>query len=468
MLSTPAAQALPVALAPHVWRNTRWVGSIAGRATTPDLLAGATSSAEQKRSITRIYASACADLAQSTLGGLLPRSSEWERWFAGLRSTARELSPAHGNSQVVQRALFHGARLEGSDASWAHQLRRGFSALLAAGLPEPVPALIGEDLDTFRAADARWLGQHSTSLFGEGVGCAPVAVPHDDFQIPLETTRWPTTRLRPSPLNPRGELDPASIEDLAASIEAHAAHGGILQPLLVTPDGTVVAGHRRLAAARRAGLSDVPVSVHALTPIEVLEVQIVENLQRSDWTVVEEARAYQNLVAAGVSHASIARNVGVPANRVRERLTLLELDQRVQQGVHRGELPLRVALLLLPLRDHARQWRLASSAIRRRLTVAQVRRLVETALALPPPPRPSCSYLPADDEPEGAGLSLCRQTALEALCVRADRHISFGELAALAEQECCACGLSSTPTVCADCPNLHLLQAVANHGASRG
>ena len=73
MLSTPAsAQDLPLVLAPRVWRDTRWVGSIAGRATTPDLLAGATSSAEQKRSITRIYASACADLAQSTLGGLLP------------------------------------------------------------------------------------------------------------------------------------------------------------------------------------------------------------------------------------------------------------------------------------------------------------------------------------------------------------------------------------------------------------
>ena len=56
MLSTPAAQDLPVALAPRVWRDTRWVGSIAGHATTPDLLAGATSSADQKRSITRIYA----------------------------------------------------------------------------------------------------------------------------------------------------------------------------------------------------------------------------------------------------------------------------------------------------------------------------------------------------------------------------------------------------------------------------
>jgi hypothetical protein len=105
--------------------------------------------------------------------------------------------------------------------------------------------------------------------------------------------------------------------------------------------------------------------------------------------------------------------------------------------------------------------------MRRRLTVVQVRRLVETALALPPPP-PACSSLPADDAPEDEGLSLCRQTAMDALRAAADRHISFAELAALAERECCACGLGSAPTVCADCPNLHLLQAVARQAVSRG
>jgi ParB family transcriptional regulator, chromosome partitioning protein len=468
MLSTAEpAHDVPTSLAPRVWRDKRWVGSIAGRTTTPDLLAGASLSADHARTITRIYAAACADLAEAMLGGLSPRSAEWDCWFGGLRSTARELSPAHGNPHIVQRALFHGVRLEGTDALWAHQLRRGFSALLAAGLPEPVSALIGEDLDTFRAADTRWLEHESESLYGGCAGSESLAAPAVICEIPLEATRWPLSNLRPNPLNPRGKLDPTSIEELTASIAAHAAQGGILQPLLVTPDGTVVAGHRRLAAARRAGLIDVPIVVRALSPVEALELALVENLQRADLTPVEEARAYQHLVAAGATLASIARRVGVPASRVRERLALLDLDERVRERVHRGDLPLRVALLLLPLRDHGRQWRLASTAIRRRLTIAQVRALVETALALPPPP-PSCSSLPADDEPEGAGLSVCRQTALEALRAESDRHISFGDLVALAVKECCACGLASAPTVCADCPNLHLLQAVARHGTGCG
>ena len=149
----------------------------------------------------------------------------------------------------------------------------------------------------------------------------------------------------------------------------------------------------------------------------------------------------------------------MPASRLRERLPLLDLDVRVQEQVHRGELPLRVGLLLVPLRDQGRQRRLANLAVRRRLTVVQVRRLVESALALPPSPAPAAP-LPPDDEPNGGGLSLTRLEALEALRTQPDRTITYGQLAALAHGECCACGLGSAPTICAECPNLHLLQAV--------
>ncbi len=297
MISTcTPAEDIPVALEPRAWRNTRWVGSIAGHATTPDLLAGAFLGADHQHAITRTYAAACADLAQATLGGAAPSSASWDRWFAGLRSAARELSPARGNPHVVRRALFHGARLEGADASWARQLRRGFSALLAASLPEPVPALVGEDLATFRTADDAWLARQSLSQSNQPdqalstadlVAAEPTGPLTSTCSSPGEAPRWPTASLRPNPLNPRSQLDPSDIDELAASIVAHAAHGGILQPLLVTPDGTVVAGHRRLAAARRVGLADVPVVVRSLSPIEQLEIQLTENLQRSDLSPIE-------------------------------------------------------------------------------------------------------------------------------------------------------------------------------------
>src|SRR6266545_6880797 len=279
--------------------------------------------------------------------------------MCGRRSAARELSPRNGNQHVVQRALFHGARLESADASWAHQLRRGFSALLAASLPEPVPALVGEDLAAFRSIDAAWLARQT-----RGESESSLSEPVRPLADATGTLRWPTASLRPNPLNPRRPFDPTNIDQLAASIIAHADHGGILQPLLITPDGTVVAGHRRLAAARRVGLADVPVIVRALSPVEQLESQLTENLQRSELSAIEEARAYSHLLDAGATLASIA--------------------------------------------------------VRRRLTVVQVRQLVETALALPPMPAPA-TPLPSDDEPSGGGLSHTRLETIEALRAQAAR-----------------------------------------------
>jgi ParB-like chromosome segregation protein Spo0J len=219
---------------------------------------------------------------------------------------------------------------------------------------------------------------------------------------------------------------------------------------------------RRRAASAVPRHAPVPVIVRTLSTVEVLEIQLTENIQRSDLTPIEEARAYSRLLEAGATLASIARAVGVPASRVRERLALLDLDERVQQRVHRGELPLRIGLALVPLRDQARQRQLAGLAVRRRLTVAQVRRLVEAALALPPEPV-AAAPLPPDDEPSGGGLSPSRLEAIETLRAQADRSISFAQLAALAETACCACGLASVPAVCAECPNLYLLRAVLRH-----
>src|SRR5712692_683680 len=213
---TPADQ-IPVALEPRAWRNTRWVGSIAGHATTPDLLAGAFLGADHQHAITRTYAAACADLAQATLGGAAPGSASWDRWFAALRSAARELSPAHGNQHVIQRALFHGGRLEGTDTSWVRQLRRGFSALLAASLPEPVPALVGEDVAMFRSADEAWLARQSLGR-SDAAPSEQTNLLGDTCSSRGEAARWPTASLRPNPLNPRSRLDPADIDELAASI----------------------------------------------------------------------------------------------------------------------------------------------------------------------------------------------------------------------------------------------------------
>jgi hypothetical protein len=102
----PAIEDTPaIALAPRAWRDTRWVGQVSGQATTHDVLAGAWVSPEARRAVSRAYAAACADLAQAILGGLPPHSTDWNRWFAALRTVARELSPSQAGVHIVRRAL---------------------------------------------------------------------------------------------------------------------------------------------------------------------------------------------------------------------------------------------------------------------------------------------------------------------------------------------------------------------------
>src|SRR6266581_3409769 len=168
--------------------------------------------------------------------------------------------------------------------------------------------------------------------------------------IPSTETR-PVNDLRPNPLNPRGELHVAGLDELADSIRAQ----GVLQPLLVTPGGVVVAGHRRLAAARLAGLSEVPVVVRDLDAVQQQEIMLVENLQRQDLSAVEEARAYRRLLDDGHTTAQLARRVGVPAARINGRLVLLRLDEQVQWMFHRADLPLTLAPVLCKVTDPLRQ-----------------------------------------------------------------------------------------------------------------
>ena len=127
----------------------------------------------------------------------------------------------------------------------------------------------------------------------------------------------PVDAIVPNPANPR--LDVGDVSELAASIKAQ----GIRQNLLVTPTGdgryTLVIGHRRLAAAKQAGLDSVPCAVAALSEREQREIMLVENSQRRDLTLLEEANGIQGLLDLGESQADIARKTGRSADYVRAR-----------------------------------------------------------------------------------------------------------------------------------------------------
>ena len=159
-------------------------------------------------------------------------------------------------------------------------------------------------------------------------------------------------RLRPSKTNPRGKISAAEIAELARSVESH----GILQNLVVRPldgeDGQfeIVAGERRWKAAKAAKLATVPTMVRKLTDAEVVEIQLVENLQRADVHPLDEAKGYKTLVKLGTSSVSeIAAKVGKSESYIYQAMKLAELIPYGQDAFREGRITKHHAVLIARL-----------------------------------------------------------------------------------------------------------------------
>ncbi|HEX5759550.1 MAG TPA: ParB/RepB/Spo0J family partition protein, partial [Thermoanaerobaculia bacterium] len=193
-------------------------------------------------------------------------------------------------------------------------------------------------------------------------------------------TELPVDRLQPNRLQPRSAFDEAALDELAESIRTQ----GVVQPLVVTSseDGTytIVAGERRWRAARRAGLATVPVVVRRLgDERELLELALVENLQRSDLNAIEEAEAYRALQEGfGLSQEGVAARVGKSRAAVANAVRLLKLADEVRQMLRDGRLTAGQARPLLAL-DPAAQVAMAERAVAEGLSARQLERLAGEA-----------------------------------------------------------------------------------------
>ena len=196
-------------------------------------------------------------------------------------------------------------------------------------------------------------------------------------EAPAPIQSLPIDQLKPNRFQPRTRFDDEAIEELAASIRTQ----GIVQPLVVSPnpDGTyvIVAGERRWRASRRAGLESVPVVVRQVADDrEMLELALVENLQRSDLNPLEEAEAYLSLQEKfGLSQEDIASRVGKARTTVTNALRLLRLPDEVQDLLREGRLTAGQARPLLGLPSREAQLALADRAVREGLTARDLERL---------------------------------------------------------------------------------------------
>lgn len=225
---------------------------------------------------------------------------------------------------------------------------------------------------------ARRLGRGLDALMSH----APAAA-HQDIRFPGRSAadgfhRIPVAAIVPNPLQPRKVFAESDLAELRASIQAN----GLLQPLLVRPQGDgfqLIAGERRFRAIQALGWRDVPVHVRDLNDKDILTIALVENLQRSDLNPIEEAEGYQELVDRfSLTQQEVADAVGRERSTVANMLRLLSLPDTIRGMVRQGEISLGHARALLGLPDKAQMQALAREAAAGKMTVRDIERRVRT------------------------------------------------------------------------------------------
>lgn len=207
-------------------------------------------------------------------------------------------------------------------------------------------------------------------------------IPTGDHPARGDTVRLVAVDLiAPNPRQPRTVMDAARLEELAASIRSH----GLIQPLIVTEtvEGFVlIAGERRWRASRLAGLTEVPVVIKETTPQDMLELALIENIQRADLNALEEAHAYRQLTEEfGLTHEAVAERVGKARTTVTNVLRLLALPEAIQAAVSDERISGAHARALLPLPTPEAQMAAMHQVLKLNLSVRQTEALVTGLLA---------------------------------------------------------------------------------------
>lgn len=199
-------------------------------------------------------------------------------------------------------------------------------------------------------------------------------------------------KIRPNPYQARRAFDPEAMKDLVESIKVY----GILQPIIIRKldeeNYQIIAGERRLNAARKLGLEKIPAIVREYTDAQMNEVSLIENVQREDLSVLEEAGAYERLIREfGYTQENLAAKIGRSRSHIANLLRLLKLSPKVREMVAAGKISMGQARPLLAIEDESMQVNVAEMVISEDLSVRKVEAFVKELRnsGLIPPEKPS-------------------------------------------------------------------------------
>ena len=220
------------------------------------------------------------------------------------------------------------------------------------------------------------------SVLGRGLGALIPEAP-DAGLAENERSRVvdiPISGITPNPYQPRTEFDTSHIQELKQSI----LEKGVLQPVTVRRLGNgfqLIAGERRMRAAREAGLQTIPAIVADVSsPEEIMELSLIENVQREDLNPIEEAKAYQMLIdLCRMTQEEVSARVGKDRSTVANTVRLLRLPPEIQDHLSGGDITMGHARALLAFDDEERQLKLCARILREGLTVRRVEGLVKSS-----------------------------------------------------------------------------------------
>lgn len=287
--------------------------------------------------------------------------------------------------------------------------------------------------------------------------------------------------LRPHPENPRDEIDPdhPRIIEMADSIERH----GIIEPLVITADGMLIAGHRRRVATRvaskranRPDLMIVPVTIRDIDASAALELMLQENMQRQSLTPLEEARAmYAIMDRKKLNVSELAREIAVPSSEVGARLAILKCEEPVQKLIGEEQIPISSAPWLARIPNAEQQIHYAGLLARRQISISKLKEVATVRLSPAPTrqeaERETTQHVPSPRPRSNSGKSNApadsaaptRAAAMAALqrAMKEKRAISLFNFKSVVESICCACGMEGQSEVCRSCPFPRIILGVS-------
>jgi ParB family chromosome partitioning protein len=237
---------------------------------------------------------------------------------------------------------------------------------------------------------------------GRGLDALLSDIPGEDGTV-VGSPEVSVDAIEHNPYQPRKQFDDDELESLSQSIKTH----GVLQPLVVRQLADdryqLIAGERRLRAAREAGLATVPVHLVDFNDQQVVEAALVENIQRSDLNPIEKAQGFKDyLDRFQLTHDQLARRLGLARPTISNLVALLELPPDVQESVRVGQLSTGHAKLLRGVNDQAEQSRIAKDIVARGMSVhgteAYIKQGSVEPAAVDPGPKEEAASPPADEK----------------------------------------------------------------------